>query len=542
MAEPITMQKLTDASFDADTLGEFANQDKLVTSRLGAKYPSAPMASRLVVENGLLGATPFSTYAAMTASALVDGDYAVVTNDADLGKNGVYHKTSGVWEYIKYNPLAQLQSTAREIENNIKDSTVQKEFSYGDDLLYAVVDAQGNKTWLQVNATDGGLTPDAADAVKSGIGMENGDSGDFFAVVDNEGNATDLRLDSRGLIHDDVIKSWGERLSINTKDIDTAPNFNHLLPVNTSATTSLSSSDVVFINGEMRTFYPDNNKVMYQGSSSADLASDEFLRIINELNPSASVYDISFGGTVIEDMMPVVGTKPMKLTFNDKTITASGQTKIDRIILSGRQPKPNYIDSGLEGWIEGVFGTFKKDAINGYVFERDTAAPSDTQLTTDTVEFIPHKGYEYRNGVQVIWIGKNNLMGNYPSDDCVGSLLKNTNDMINFTGGQIKRTIVMTHFVNKFEPIDSDKRARINLCNHLYKLYYKQNCFDVEPLLLGTQIFTDLGITRTIEDAEQQALGNVPPSLHRDTVHLATSVNTYIMNKLKLFIQSKGWF
>ena len=61
MAEPITIQKLTDASIDADTLGEFANEDKVVTSRNGLDYPSAPMSSRLLVENGLLGATPFST-------------------------------------------------------------------------------------------------------------------------------------------------------------------------------------------------------------------------------------------------------------------------------------------------------------------------------------------------------------------------------------------------------------------------------------------------------------------------------------------------
>lgn len=107
MAEPITLNKLNDANVDADTLEEFANEDKLVTSRLGAEYPSAAMASRLVVENGLLDATPFSTYAKMTAPdvnpPLVDGDYTVVSNDADIAKNGIYEKVSGAWVYSKYN-------------------------------------------------------------------------------------------------------------------------------------------------------------------------------------------------------------------------------------------------------------------------------------------------------------------------------------------------------------------------------------------------------------------------------------------------------
>ncbi len=114
MAEPITMQKLTDASIDADTLGGFANEDRLITSRLGLEYPSAPMASRLVVENGLLGATPFSTYSAMTASALVDGDYAIVTNDNAISKNGIYQKTSGEWTYINYNTASEVKDVRRQ--------------------------------------------------------------------------------------------------------------------------------------------------------------------------------------------------------------------------------------------------------------------------------------------------------------------------------------------------------------------------------------------------------------------------------------------
>ncbi len=104
------VQTMSDASVDADTLGEFANEDKTVTSRMGLEYPSAPMASRLVVENGLLGATPFNTYAAMSASVLVNGDYAVVTNDVTTANNGFYQKKSGVWEFLQWNPLSQLVS------------------------------------------------------------------------------------------------------------------------------------------------------------------------------------------------------------------------------------------------------------------------------------------------------------------------------------------------------------------------------------------------------------------------------------------------
>jgi len=121
MADPITLQKLIDSSIDSDTLGEFANEDKIVVSRLGLEYPSAPMASRMLVENGLLGATPFSTYADMIASALVDGDYAIVTNDSDLSKNGFYQKNSSGWIFLTYQNkqkgLSEMQQLKADLSN-----------------------------------------------------------------------------------------------------------------------------------------------------------------------------------------------------------------------------------------------------------------------------------------------------------------------------------------------------------------------------------------------------------------------------------------
>lgn len=119
MAEPVAIQKFVDADLDVDTLEAAVNEDKIITARLGREYASVPMASRLLVENGLLGARPFSTYAKMTAPdvdpPLVDGDYAIVTNDGDLAKNGVYEKVGGTWAYIKYNPSSQIISQVNEL-------------------------------------------------------------------------------------------------------------------------------------------------------------------------------------------------------------------------------------------------------------------------------------------------------------------------------------------------------------------------------------------------------------------------------------------
>lgn len=119
VAELLTTQDMVDGRLDVQTLKEAVNEDKIITPRIGQEYASVPMASRLLVENGLLGATPFSTYTALTASALVDGDYAIVTNDVDLKKNGVYEKVGENWVYSKYN----VQQTVNDIASVIQYSS-----------------------------------------------------------------------------------------------------------------------------------------------------------------------------------------------------------------------------------------------------------------------------------------------------------------------------------------------------------------------------------------------------------------------------------
>ncbi|MFZ3193916.1 MAG: pyocin knob domain-containing protein, partial [Moraxellaceae bacterium] len=114
MLEPITKQELIDASADALALEQVVNgTDTLdVTSRLARTYPTLAKALRLIVENGLLGATPFNLGSQMIASSLVDGDYAVVTDDPNPEINGFYQRQSGLWEYLAWNPLNQAKAYA----------------------------------------------------------------------------------------------------------------------------------------------------------------------------------------------------------------------------------------------------------------------------------------------------------------------------------------------------------------------------------------------------------------------------------------------
>lgn len=100
------LQVIDDAILDADSLERFINgsDSETVLTRLSAEYPTLQKAIKQMFENGGLPATPFATKALMEASALVDGDYAMVTDDT--ANNGLYVKTAGAWVKSDYDPVA----------------------------------------------------------------------------------------------------------------------------------------------------------------------------------------------------------------------------------------------------------------------------------------------------------------------------------------------------------------------------------------------------------------------------------------------------
>lgn len=197
MPELLTLQDLANGHLDIKALGEAANGDEntIVTTRTGNTYPSAEKAIKTMFENGGLPATPFKTKALMTASALIDGKYAMVTDDT--ANNGLYVKTAGAWVKSAYDPIA----TAK---------------SYTDDSLHAVASLNSENSMFSLvdNAgvevasitSDGGLrlpriTGDVQDLlslVESHV--DEDDTGDILNVVDNKGVSL-AQMDSRGNIY-----------------------------------------------------------------------------------------------------------------------------------------------------------------------------------------------------------------------------------------------------------------------------------------------------------------------------------------------------
>lgn len=159
MAIPIAVQKMIEAVIDAESLGVVVNGNDStdVVTRLGEKYPTIKKAMRLMFEVGGLPATPFTTYALMTESSLSNGDYAVVTDDIALEKNGYYQKKSGTWFYLKYNPMASI--------TDVKDRSVLTMPSLTTQKLNDVVTTGIYRQVSDANATDANNYPEARGGV-----------------------------------------------------------------------------------------------------------------------------------------------------------------------------------------------------------------------------------------------------------------------------------------------------------------------------------------------------------------------------------------
>lgn len=101
MAEAITIKDLQDGRVDVKTIGEYANEDKIVESRLGKTYPSGPMASRLILAQGKIDKV-FANTTQMTNSSLPVGSFVLI-NDSISSMNGYYQKNqSGSWLKTKW--------------------------------------------------------------------------------------------------------------------------------------------------------------------------------------------------------------------------------------------------------------------------------------------------------------------------------------------------------------------------------------------------------------------------------------------------------
>lgn len=142
------------ASQDLQTIEDFVNlpAGSDVRPRLlpSVNVGTLAGARQAIFEAGGLPATPFATKALMTASTLVDGDYAQVTDDTV--NNGLYVKTAGAWVKSGYDPVVvantYTDNKVKGFTNNFKTKALMTASALPNDS-YAMItdDTEANNGW-----------------------------------------------------------------------------------------------------------------------------------------------------------------------------------------------------------------------------------------------------------------------------------------------------------------------------------------------------------------------------------------------------------
>jgi len=205
MPELLTMQDLANGHLDVKALGEAANGDEntIVTTRTGNTYPSAERAINTMFKNGGLPAVPFATKALMTASALVDGDYAVVT-EGGPSDVGLYIKEEGGWIRSKYDINAISKQQAKlELENSIY-------FDTNTDIKSNVFE------FVDENYSVGVSIDEQANLNANNIYNQEEDEylkHDYSFMVLDENRNVALALDNEGNLHSQTVYDIENRVS-----------------------------------------------------------------------------------------------------------------------------------------------------------------------------------------------------------------------------------------------------------------------------------------------------------------------------------------
>lgn len=427
-----------------------------------------------------------------------EGLMAEVTND---GENTGRWRGDGTQWVKSDNPM---EEKVVALENEMPNK-VDKYDGNRPGVLVAITDSGGQATFLEANDTDGGPTDWSKKMIGESQGLRIASvPGYLLVVTDNAGNFTDLAIESAsGRFAPFVI----ERLKNDIGYIPPPPK-EILYPQNMGGSETIGAGDFYIRDEEVLPALTDMTKLAGWGSSSMDRSEAAYSGLAASLG--MSWYNGGISGQATPQIAARAGSVPALCTFPGDIIP--GDTTEILITTSN---VPGHGSQTYFGTINGVAGRIRYSA--GARFLRTTAG--DPVPVEPNTPFIPDEGAAHRAALTLLWMGRNDLAGNPGNaEQCI----KNTDATFDWLAPKITRRFVMGHFKGTLTPA-SPVWAQIDQVNNAHRRRYGHLFIDVNAYLIGSQVWTDMGITPTQADLDAQALGATPPSLLADTLHLTTA-------------------
>ena len=291
---------------------------------------------------------------------------------------------------------------------------------------------------------------------------------------------------------------------------------------------SVLTSDRVLLNGALVPALPDMTRMAGWGSSTMEYMGAEVAAEMAALG--VSYYNGGDAGVRAEHTLAQLGSHPALITIAGGSIPASGPVDV-----TASNVRASNLLKAFPGTLAGVAGTLSSTAAS-LVFTR--AADGDAVAVPAGTPFIPTVGPQYRDAVNILNIGKNDI-GSAGADTMI---IEKTAEAFTWMSPLIKRIVVMGHAVNRDTADDSPGRAQIMTINAAFARAYRGLYFDLQSYMISPQIWIDSGVTPTQADLDAQARGNKPPSLSLDDLHFNNAGDAAVAKALRRFVVALGWY
>jgi hypothetical protein len=461
-----------------------------------------------------VGNKTYSSYSNMVADLSPgEGTTAIVTSDPNSTLNGWYSKLggsgTGSWVRLSNQPVSYSQ--AERLFLALDETPIPG-------YAWAVGDNHGSYPIL-LN-TDG-----TTELAATQSNMFSLTSGDYIKNSENTDNLALSLLDSKGsscwIVKGDGTSEFsriiaGEILlgGINVEE--------KIL----SASIAKKSDTIMTATG-LQPIYPNMQKVSGWGSSSLENLNTFLVGMFSDLSSDASYYNGAKGGERAADTASRLGSIPNLLTVSGGTIPASGTVNA-----TSSNVNNNQFLLPFSGTLAGIPGVLSN---NGSVFTFTRSTPGDAVPVSADTPFLPDIGPTFRDGVALLWLGKNDFPTN-----TVESIINVTNTSFDYMNYFVKRILVFGHFADRDSSVPMVEK--IKQANTLLQERYANQYVDSINYISSSQVWVDTGITPTAADILAQEAQTLPPSLTSDGIHFNAALNTAFTAIIKNKLNTLGWF
>jgi len=516
MADQIlTPQRLINGDKDLQTIEDFMKiKDETITTRFGDEIMTMNGLQEEVKKSGGY----FKRYTSLSAA---NADIANIPLDAVVKVTSAAN--GGDYEKAAAGATSLTKSPYDPVEAAKLDATTKANAAKSEAIIAAATDAT-----TKANAAEANAKNYTSQKIQSAIRSDQSNLKDqaAFAFTDSRGVRTWLEATEEGspteYARTSMFKSSGALIGIISNYstgnavtfVDSADRILGILNGDESASKEISSTSV------------DLSTWAFFGSSSMMYLQDDVFALLQ--NNFDQVRNAKYYGTSASRMQHTlanIGVNKASLSFVDGVIDNTARTVTPAGFEFG-VPTIHTVNGQLEN---GIKGTYKDSTFTA-------ASGSLTVSATTPIKFISD-GSTHRNAVALVNIGKNNVAATGADVD----VLAGTRAAVEYLDERNDRhTIVLGHFVNT-DQTEIGKANIISLNNSLRSIYYDR-FIDIQAYLMGDQVWSDVGLTKTQADIDAIAAGVLPPSLGRNNAHLSAAVDAKLAEKILNLVISKGWY